>query len=74
MKIPVTVSTWHHGRGSKCVMQVELRKIIHIFKFITSRGTRMNKGLQRFNEKNFAKKFLHHIAQIFSRKSSCVIS
>lgn len=74
MKIPETVSTWHHGRGSKCVMQDELRMINHIFKIITSRGTRMNKGLQRFNEKIFSKKFLHHNTQIFSRNSSCVIS
>lgn len=55
-------------------MQDELRMINHIFKIITSRGTRMNKGLQRINEKNFPKKFLHHNTEIFSRNSSCVIS
>ncbi len=74
MKIPAMVFTWHHGRASKRVMQDELRMINHIFKIITSRGTRMNKGMQRFTEKYFPREIHLHIAEINAHNSSCVIS
>lgn len=74
MKIPAMVFTWHHGRASKCVMQDESRERNRIFKIITSRGTRMNKGMQRFNEKYFLNEMLLYFAEIFARNSSRVIS
>lgn|GEM_PF-1852525 len=74
MKIPAIVFTWHHGHASKRVMQDELRMNNLTFKIITSRGTRMNKGMQRFNEKYFLKEMLLHFAEIIARNSSRVIS
>jgi len=55
-------------------MQDELRMNNLTFKIITSRGTRMNKGMQRFNEKYFLKEMLLHFAEIIARNSSRVIS
>jgi hypothetical protein len=74
MKNSEMVFTWHHGRASKCVIQDESRVSNHIFKIITSRGTRMNKGMQRFNEKYFLKEMHLHSAEIIARNSSRVIS
>jgi hypothetical protein len=55
-------------------MQDESRERNRIFKIITSRGTRMNKGMQRFNEKYFLNEMLLYFAEIFARNSSRVIS
>lgn len=74
MKIPAMVFTWHHGRASKCVMQDESRARNHIFKIITSRGTLMNKGMQRFTQKYFQKEIHLHITEKIARTSSRVIS
>ncbi len=74
MKIPAMVFTWHHGHASKRVMQDESHINIHNFKIITSRGTRMNKGMQRFTEKYFANEVHLHITKKIARISSRVIS
>jgi hypothetical protein len=55
-------------------MQDESRARNHIFKIITSRGTRMNKGMQRFTQKYFQKEIHLHITKKIARTSSRVIS